>query len=90
MIAMTLIISKRYADLHEFGVGNTVPCCFCCDRHEPVVVSDVTVGSVSRSRSFYPGDLCVDRFNRTDDRGARRVEYLVCAVATGFLALASR
>lgn len=89
MIAMTLIISKRYADLHEFGGGEySALLLFAATGMSLLSSATSLLGLFLGLEAFTLVIYVLIAFNRTDDRGAEAgLKYLVFgAVATGFLA----
>ncbi len=92
MIAMTLIISKRYADLHEFGVGIQCPVAFAATGMSLLSSATSLLGLFLGLEAFTLVIYVLIAFNRTDDRGAEAgLKYLVLVpLQQVFWLLASR
>lgn len=89
IIAMTLMISCRYADLHRFGGGEYASLLLFAGAGMSLLSAATSlIGLFLGLEAFTLVLYILIAFNRTDNRGAEAgLKYLVFgAVATGFLA----
>ena len=89
LVAATLLLSRRYADLHRFGGGEyTALLLFAGTGMSLLSAATSLIGLFLGLEAFTLVLYILIAFNRNDDRGAEAgLKYLVFgAVATGFLA----
>jgi len=89
MIAATLLISQRYADIHKFGGGEySALLLFAAAGMSLLSAATSMLGLFLGLEAFTLVLYILIAFNRTDNRGAEAgLKYLIFgAVATGFMA----